>query len=409
MSAREPPSVGERLLRLLDLPRYRVTDVESRPGWATITIEPRRDEYRCGRCRSVYAGRQSRRWRTLRDLDITQRHVELRVPIDRVRCDNCGLVETTIALARPNARATKRLERHLFELTGGMTVSRVAKLLDLNWHSVKDAEVRHIRGLLRKRDLEGIERIGFDEVSYLRRHRYLTLVTDIDHRRVIYVTRNRDGNAVRRFIKWFGTKRCKALRVAVTDMHDPYVSVLRKRLPHVALVYDHFHVSKVIHGALDELRRRVQRDLPAADRKRIKGKRYVLLRAKEELTERQRVTLDELLEANADLTAGYILKEAFRDVFRARTRAAGARRLASWEQQVNEAAVPELLDALGTITRRRDGILNFFEHHVANGMAEGFNNVVGTIRKQAYGFRDREYLRLKILRICGKLDRKTRR
>lgn len=326
-----------------------------------------------------------------------------------MRCDNCGLVETTIALARPHARATKRLERRLFTLTRDTTVAGVARLLELDWHAVKDAEVRHIRGLLRKRKLDGIERIGFDEVSYLRRHRYLTLVTDIDHRRVIYVTQNRDGNAVRRFLKWFGPTRCKALRVAVTDMHDPYVSVLRKRLPHVALVYDHFHVSKVIHNALDELRRRVQRELPAADRKRIKGKRYVLLRAKEELSARQRVTLDELLEANADLTAGYILKEAFRDVFRARTRAAGARRLASWEEQVKEAAVPELIDALATITRRRDGILNFFEHHVANGMAEGFNNVVGTIRKQAYGFRDREYLRLKILRICGKLDRETRR
>jgi hypothetical protein len=193
-------------------------------------------------------------------------------------------------------------------------------------------------------------------------------------------------------------------RPRVLLVHDPYLKVLRKRLPKAALVFDHFHVSKIVHDALDEIRRRLQRELPPAERRIIKEQRYVLLRARETLSTRQEVSLQEILNTNTDLTKGYILKEAFREVFKATNLREGRRRLKEWEAQVRESGVPELIKVLDTIERRRSGIENFFQYKVANGMAEGFNNVVGTIKKQAYGFHDRDYLRLKILRICGKLE-----
>jgi transposase len=288
-----------------------------------------------------------------------------------------------------------------------MTVKAVSERMDLDWETVKDSEVRYIRGLLRKRKLDGITRIGIDEVSHHKGHKYLTLVTDLDHHRVIFATEHNDGKAVGRFITWFGAKRCGRLRVVVTDMHDPYVKVIRKRLPKAALVYDHFHVSKAIHTAIDEVRRRLQREMSKEDREVIKNKRWVLLRARERLTARQEVSLQELMETNAELAAAYILKEEFRWAFKATTRTAGEKRLGRWEEKARASGIPELLDVLKTIGRRREGIMNFFEYQVANGMAEGFNNVVGTIKKQAYGFHDPDYLKLKILRICGKLNSDT--
>jgi transposase len=157
--------------------------------------------------------------------------------------------------------------------------------MDIDWRTVKDAEVRHIRGLLRKRNLDGITRIGIDEVSYEKGHKYLTLVTDLDGHRVIYATHGNDGKAVTRFVTWLGKSRCRRIKVVVTDMHDPYLKVLRSRLPKAALVFDHFHVSKIVHDALDEIRRRLQRELPPEGRRIIKGQRYVLLRARENLWE----------------------------------------------------------------------------------------------------------------------------
>jgi len=355
-------------------------------------------------CRKTFGAGQPCRWRSLRDLDIGRRHIELRVSVHRVDRHACGRPEVPITLARQYARCTRRLEQYLFRLTGDSTVKAVARRMALDWETVKDAEVRYIRGLLRKRNLDGVRRIGIDEVSCERGHKYLTLVTDLDGHRVIYATHGNDGRAVGRFLKWLGPERSRRIKVVVTDMHDPYLKVLRKHLPRAALVFDHFHVSKIVHDALDEIRRRLQRELPPAGRRIIKGQRYVLLRAREKLSKREHVSLQEILAANTDLTAGYVLKEAFREVFKAPNRRIGRKRLKDWEEQVRESAVPELLKVLETIDRRRDGIVAFFQYQVANGMAEGFNNVVGTIKKQAYGFHDRDYLRLKILRICGKLE-----
>jgi transposase len=132
----------------------------------------------------------------------------------------------------------------------------------------------------------------------------------------------------------------------------------------------------------------------------------VLLRAREALTERQEVSLRELMEINKELAEAF-LKEDFRWAFKAATRTAREKRLGGWETKARESRIPEILAVLKTIERRREGIMNFFEHQVADGIAEGFNNVVGTIKKQAYGFHDREYLMLKILRICGELDSDT--
>jgi len=265
-------------------------------------------------------------------------------------------------------------------------VKAVAKRMALDWETVKDAEVRYIRGLLRKRNLDNVRRIGIDEVSYRKGHKYLTLVTDLDGHRVIYATHGNDGKAISRFLTWLGPKRCRRIKVVVTDMHDPYLKVLRARLSKAAFVFDHFHVSKVVHDALDEIRRRLQRELPPAGRHIIKGQRYVLLHARENLSSRQRVSLQEILNANTDLTKGYVLKEAFRDAFTATNLRDGRKRLKAWEAQVRESGVPELLKVLKTIERRRSGIEKFFQYRATNGMAEGFNNVVGTIKKQAMGF-----------------------
>lgn len=395
------------VVQLLDLGKYRVEKVERWPGWGRLFLKRKRSAYPCPKCGQIYGWYQSRRWRRLRDLDISSRHVELIVPVHRVACLMCGLGEIPIALARWNARCTKRLERELFRLTKDMTVKAASERMEIHWETVKDSEVRYIRGLLRKRKLDGITRIGIDEVSYQKGHRYLTLVTDLDHRRVIFVTHHNDGKAIGRFLRWLGPKRRQRIRVVVTDMHDPYVKVLRKELPWAALVYDHFHVSKAIHTAIDEIRRRLQRQMTKKDRDVIKGKRWVLLTARENLTQRQEVSLKELMAVNAELAAAYILKEEFRWAFKAKNRTAGEKRLLRWEEKAAESGIPELRDVLKTIERRREGIMNFFEYQAANGMAEGFNNVVGTIKKQAYGFHDRDYLKLKILRICGKLDSDT--
>ncbi len=166
---------------------------------------------------------------------------------------------------------------------------------------------------------------------------------------------------------------------------------------------DHFHVIKPLSFAIDEIRRRQQKEMPPEGRRYLKHSRYLLLRPREDLTQKQSVRLKELLAVNEPLSTAYLLKEDLRAVFRRLDPKVARAELRDWKRRVRESNIPELLEYVKMLNRRRYGILNFLKHRKTNGLSEGFNNVVKTIKKNAYGLRDSQYFRLKILRKCGKL------
>lgn len=374
-------------------------------SWIELWLEFRGKIYRCGGCGKKGIKYRDRVWVRLRDLSICKHRVYVWEPRQRWLCARCGVRRVESRIARHHARCTRRFERWLFQLTEEMSVKGVAKSAQVDWEMVKDAEIRYIVGLLHKRNLDGITDLGIDEVSEKKGHRYLTLVTDTIKRRVIWVGRGRDRAVLREFFRWFGKKRTRRIRCVVIDMHDPYELEIRKQCPRAALIYDHFHVIKPMSMAIDNIRRRLQSGLPPAGRRYLKGSRYLLLRNREDLTKGQHIRLKELLmlPANETLNTAYILKEDLRVVFRWQDPKQARTELRDWKRRVRESNIPELVEYVKMLDRRRFGIMNFFKHRKTNGLSEGFNNVVKTIKKKAYGFHDWQYFRLKILRTCGKL------
>ena len=368
-----------------------------------LRLEYRGSSYRCGRCETGFTQFYDRDPVRVRDLNISKHQVFLWLPRYRVQCPECGIRRVKSAIMRPGARCTRRFERDLFALTEYMPVKAVAERAAVHWTTVKDAEIRYIVGLLRKRDLDGIVDLGIDEVSEKKGHRYLTLVTDTIKRRVIWVGRGRDRAVLKKFFQWFGKKRTRRIRCVVIDMHDPYELEIRKRCPRAKLIYDHFHVIKPLSFAIDQIRRRQQNEMPPEGKRYLKGCRYLLLRPQETLSARQSIRLKDLLAVNATLSTAYLLKEDLRAVFRRLDPKVARAELRDWKRRVRESGIPELIEYTKMLDRRRFGVLNFFRHRKTNGQSEGFNNVVKTIKKNAYGFHDWEYFRLKILRKCGKL------
>ncbi|MEK7716955.1 MAG: ISL3 family transposase [Pseudomonadota bacterium] len=364
-------------------------------------------KYRCGGCGQGFPRRHDEVLIRVRDLDISKHRVFLWLPRYRVRCPRCGIRRVESVIVRQGARCTRRFERKLFILTDYMPVKAVADQERVDWRTVKDAEVRHIAGLLRKRDLDGITDMGIDEVSEKKGHRYLTLVTDTVKRRVIWVGRGRDRAVLKKFFKWFGKKRTRRIRCVVIDMHDPYELEIRKQCPRAALIYDHFHVIKPLSFAIDNIRRRQQNEMPPEGKRYLKNSRYLLLRPRENLTKKQRVRLKDLFAVNETLNTAYLLKEDLRGVFRRQDHKQARAELRDWKRRVRESNIPELMEYVKMLNRRRFGILNFLKHRKTNGLSEGFNNVVKTIKKAAYGFHDWQYFRLKILRKCGKLGNES--
>jgi transposase len=375
-------------------------------SWIELWLEYRGETFQCGRCGRQYPQSYDREPIRLRDLNISKHRVYLWLPRYRVRCAACGVRRVESRIARASARCTRRLERRLFILTGHMTVKAVSEQERIHWTTVKDAEIRYILGLLRKRDLRGITNLGIDEVSEKKGHRYLTLVSDLTGRRVIWVGRGRDRDVIRKFFQWFGKKRTRHLKCVVIDMQEPYELELRQRCPRAKLIYDHFHVIKPLSHAIDLVRRRLQNELPPEGKRFLKGNRYLLLRNREDLSKGQSIRLKDLLRlpANEILSTAYILKEDLRAVFRRLDPKDARTEFKDWKRRARESAIPEILEYVKMLDRHRFGILNFFKHRKTNGLSEGFNNVVKTIKKDAYGFHDWEYFRLKILRKCGKLS-----
>ena len=399
------PAGVEDISWLLGIPNHQVIGVElMEEGEALVVLERRPRVLKCPKC-----GRRCNCYdtvlRLIRDMPIWGQSTTLAVPWPRAECESCGILSIRYRWVGPTGRRTRRYERWIFDLTRWIPVNDVAKVTGLAWETVKQIEKRYIRGALRKRDLEGIKALGFDEVSYRKGHRYLTIITDIKRKRVIAVEKGRDSAALRRFFRRFGKERLAAVREAVIDMHDPYLKAIREAMPQATIVYDRFHLMKLLNRSLDDLRRRIQRDLPVEDRRVLKNKRYVLLKPSEHLTRRQRVALAELKRANEPLSTGYLLKEDFREIYQAVDATEARADFADWIRRVRAAAIPELLDFLKTLRRHFKGVLAFFRygHRLSNGLAEGFNNVIKTIKKVAYGFRDLAYFRLKILRHCGRL------
>jgi len=375
-------------------------------SWIELWIEYRGRRYRCGGCGQGFTGRHDEELIRVRDLDISKHRVFLWLPRYRVRCPRCGIRRVESVIVRQGARCTRRFERKLFLLTDYMPVKAVAEQERVDWRTVKDAEIRYIVGLLRKRELDDITELGIDEVSEKKGHRYLTLVTDLKKRRVIWVGRGNDGAVIRAFFRWFGKERARRLKIVVIDMHDPYLLELRKRCPRATkIVFDHFHVIKPLSLAIDNIRRRLQNELPPDGKRYLKGSRYLLLRNREDLTRTQHVRLQDLLRlpANEILSTAYILKEDLRVVFRRLDPTQARAELRDWKRRARESGIPEILAYVKMLDRRRFGILNFFKHRKTNGLSEGMNNVVKTIKKNAYGFHDWQYFQLKILRKCGKL------
>ncbi len=215
-------------------------------SWLELWVEYRGRRYRCGGCGQSFSHRHDEVLIRVRDLDISKHRVFLWLPRYRVRCPRCGIRRVKSSIVRPGARCTRRFERKLFILTDFMPVKAVAEQERVDWRTVKDAEIRYIVGLLRKRDLDGITDLGIDEVSEKKGHRYLTLVTDTVKRRVIWVGSGRDRAVLKKFFKWFGKKRTRRIKCAVIDMHDPYELEIRKQCPRAALIYDQYVVAALM-------------------------------------------------------------------------------------------------------------------------------------------------------------------
>lgn len=280
------------------------------------------------------------------------------------------------------------------------TIRDVSRETNLDWKTIKALEKQYMEAQLRRAGTPGPQIIGIDELSVRKGHTYRIIVSDLVRRRPIWFGgMDRSEASMNLFFEWLGEKKSHKIRLVVMDMWKPFRNACAAHAPGAAMLYDKFHALRHLGEALDKVRRSEYARLSGEDRKFIKGKRYTLLSHRENLSLDGKKALRMLLKANKRLQTAYLLKESFGQLWDYRSVAWARKFFENWRASLKGQKLEPFEKFAKMIDSHWEGIAAYClpENKISLGFVEGLNNKIRVIQRRAYGLRDEEYLRLKIL------------
>jgi transposase len=351
----------------------------------------------------VQRGWYDRKTRRVRDLPCGDARVYLDVEVRRVACRGCGKVkQERLDWLAAHPFCTRRFAFFVGRRCRESSLLDVARETRLDWKTVKALDEQYMREQLRRAGLPGPRAIGIDEISVGRGHRYRIVVSDLLRGRPIWFGgTGRTEADLDGFFRWLGPRKCKGIRLAVMDMWKPFrASTLKAgNAPQAAVLFDKFHILRHLGDAIDKVRKSEYKRLSGADRKFIKGQKYTLLSHRANLTAKGRASLELLLKANRRLNTAYLLKESFGQLWGYNREGWARRFFENWRDALKWQRLKPFEKFARMIDDHWHGIAAFCrpENKVPLGFVEGLNTKIRAIQRRAYGLRDEEYLRLKIL------------
>ncbi len=289
-----------------------------------------------------------------------------------------------------------------------MSIRDVARFSGLHWESVKNIEKSYLKKKYKSVRLGDVSYLGIDEVYLGIRMGTITVVRDLDSGAVLFIGEGKGGEALKPFGRRLRGK-AKQIKAVAMDMANAYSAWVREVLPQAEILYDHFHVIKLMNERMDELRRTPMNKLEEEQKKELKNKRFVLLRNQEDLSCEAAQELKKLRFEFKDLGTASLMKEYLRNIYKMADCCQTARTAFTlWCEKAEVSGVRCLKQMAKTIKKRIEGLLAFWKHNrLTNASQEGFNNKIGWLTRQAYGYKDRAYLFLKIYDLPNLAHQKT--
>ena len=337
----------------------------------------------------------------VRDLGVADWRIYLEFGRWRVYCPRCRsvFVEQLDWLAR-NPRYTQRFALYVGKLCREMTNKAVAEAERLHHSTVKDLDKLYMAQQVKLAGLPAPRAIGVDEIAIRKGHDYRIVVSDLDRGRPIWVGgKGRTEADLDLFFASLGKRKSASIRLAVMDMWKAFRNSTARHAPQARVIFDKFHIIRHLADALDEVRRSEYRRLSGKDRTFIKGQRYTLLSNPENLTLDGRRSLKKLLKANKRLNTAYLLKESFGQLWDYRRESSARAFFERWRESLKWQRLKPYEKFAQMIDRHWDGIAAYCnpDNKVSLGLVEGLNNKIKVLQRRAYGYRDEDYLKLKIV------------
>jgi len=347
--------------------------------------------------------------RDVRGLSIGLKRMIFRLRVRRVRCDSCraDVQEPFACCPSRYSRITKHLAHYVIALRGAMSIRDVARFTGLHWDTVKNIEKDWLEKKYSRTRLSEATILGIDEVYLGKKLGYITVVRDLESGTVLHVGRGRDSKALEEFRRRVRHRKKQIVAVAI-DMSNTYTAWVKQVLPDAGIVYDHFHVIKLMNERMDKLRRSTMNKLADEQKKELKNKRYLLLRNEEDLATDAAEELKALRVTFKDLGTASLMKEYLRNIYKmADTTELARTAFMLWCQKAEASGIACLKQMAKTIRHRLEGLLAYWRHdRITSASQEGFNNKIGWLTRQAYGYRDVQYLFLKIYDLPNLTTRK---
>lgn len=393
------------LRRLLGVSHTVVRRVRFDGDQLLVDVSPSWRKPRCGLCGQRAPGYDRPKERRWRDVALGGVVVWLVYQVRRVECATCGIRVERVPWAAHDSRFTLALEElgaFLARVTDKTTVSTI---LGVSWRAVGSMVRRVVGDLLDPGRLDGLRRIGIDEFSYRKRHRYITVVVNHDTGKVVWAAEGKGSDTLHRFFDELGPERLAVLETATIDMSAAYKSAIEQRAPHVQIIFDRFHVQRLAHDALDEIRREVGRLLRREDdfatAKAVKGSRFSLHRREHRQTDTDRQRLSDIQRAHKPLFRAYMLKETLAQTLDIPDPDEATQQLDGWLAWASRSRLAPFVRIGRTIRRHLDGIRAYIHERLTNGIVEGTNNKLRMIARRAFGFHSPAALIAMLFLCCG--------
>ena len=342
-----------------------------------------------------------RQWRHL-NLFQYKAYIKARVP--RIKTKD-GVKTVEVPWANPGSGFTMLFEVFVLQMAMSMSIKEVAKLMDETENRIWRIAKHYTDKELDAQDFskEPIHTLAMDEVARRKGHVYITNFVDVDTRKVVFVAKGKSADTIKQFKEEYLRKGGKAsdIKTIIMDMSPAFIKGAKKEFPKAQIVFDKFHVMKILNEQLDNVRRREQKQFDSF----FKKTRYLFLKSEKNLTSKQKKKLAMLLEDESkDTVKAYNLIQSFRELFTYKRPSAAGRFLTSWIQLCKASKIPEMISAAETVLNHIEGILQHIRTQKTNALLEGLNSKLRVLTKRAFGFKRFDYLKTTIFMCLGKLD-----
>jgi transposase len=389
------------LSTLLTLKGIRILGASFDALGLVVDVAPTTRVPRCSGCgRKVHRVYDHHKGRTWRHLDCAGMQVHLRYDLRRVDCRMCGVRVERVPWAVTKSWFTREFEEQTAYLAQRCDKTTVATQMRISWSTV-GVIIQRVCERRRKGDeLDGLTVIGVDELSYRRHHEYVTVVIDHARGAVVWAKPGKNADTLRAFFKELGPERCARLEAVTIDMSQAYITAVSEASPQAKIIFDRFHVQRLAHDAVDEVRREAVREADGKEEKAaVKKTRWALLKNPWNLTPFERIKLVTLQRKNQQLYRAYLLKESLLDILQRRQVHVARALLDDWMGWASRSRLRPFVKLARTLRHHAEGVLAYVASGLSNGRVEGLNGKIRTITRRSFGFHAADSL-IALIKLC---------